>query len=310
MIHVLFTAEPHLWPQYREPLVDACSDAGLEIFLSRDHAPEDVDYIVCAPNGPVTDFSPFVNAKAVLNLWAGVETITHNETLTIPLLRMVDDSLTTGMVEWVTAHVMRHHIGMDTHLHGQDGEWRNETFPPLARNRPVTILGIGALGTACGQALTGLGFQVTGWSRSQKDIDGIRCLSGEDGLKEALTDAHIVVLLLPDTSATENTLNAETLTLLAQGAIVINPGRGPLIDDAALIAALDSGHIAHATLDAFREEPLPKDDPYWSHPKVTVTPHIASVTRPDTASHAIAAQIKRGETGEAFLHEVDRSAGY
>jgi len=223
---------------------------------------------------------------------------------------MVDDSLTNGMVEWVTGHVMRHHLGMDAHILGQDGEWRNEVYPPLARDRPVTILGIGALGSACGAALTALGFPVTGWSRSQKDIDGILCLSGADGLQEALTDAQITVLLLPDTPATENILNAETLALMAEGAFILNPGRGPLIDDQALIAALDSGQIAHATLDAFREEPLPENDPFWSHPKVTVTPHIASITRPETACHTIAAQIKRGETGKPFLHAVDRSAGY
>ncbi len=310
MINVLFSAEPHRWPEYCDPLVAACSDADLEVFLSRDHDPEDVDYIVFAPNGPVTDFSPYVNAKAVMTLWAGVETIVGNKTLTQPLLRMVDDSLTTGMVEWVTGHTMRHHLEMDQHINGQDGVWRAEEYPPLARNRPVTILGIGALGAACGQALTGLGFPVKGWSRSQKSIDGISCYSGQDGLNDALKDAEIVILLLPDTPATENTLNAETLALLAPGAFIINPGRGPLIDDDALLAALDSGHIGHATLDVFRTEPLPKDHLFWGHPKVTVTPHIASVTRPDTASAVIAAQIKRGETGQPFLHVVDRNAGY
>ncbi len=310
MINVLFSAEPHRWGEYRDHLISACSDAGLEVFLSRDHEPEDVDYIVFAPNGPVTDFTPYVNTKAVMNLWAGVETVVGNTTLTQPLLRMVDDSLTTGMVEWVTGHTMRHHLGMDTHIHGQDGAWRDDSYPPLARKRPVTVLGIGALGTACAQALTGLGFPVTGWSRSQKSIPDITCFSGEDGLRKALKGAEIVILLLPDTPATENTLNAETLELLAEGAFVINPGRGPLIDDDALLDALDSGQIAHATLDVFRIEPLPKDHPFWAHPKITVTPHIASITRPDTACHVIAAQIKRGETGEPFLHQVDRSAGY
>lgn len=310
MINVLFSAEPHRWDEYRDHLISACSDAGLEIFLSRDHDPEDVDYIVFAPNGPVTDFTPYVNTKAIMNLWAGVETVVDNKTLTQPLLRMVDDSLTEGMVDWVTGHTMRHHLGMDRHIHGQDGVWREGSYPPLARQRPVTILGIGALGAACGRALMGLGFPVTGWSRSQKSIEGMRCLSGEDGLKEALTDAEIIILLLPDTPATENTLNADTMTLLAEGAFIINPGRGPLIDDDALLAALESGQVAHATLDVFRQEPLPEDHPFWSHPGVTVTPHIASVTRADTACNVIAAQIKRGEGGEPFLHQVDRSAGY
>ena len=310
MLNVLFSADPDRWDEYRDHLISAFADAELDVALSRDHAPADVDYIVFAPNGPVKDFTPYVNTKAVMNLWAGVETVVGNQTLTQPLLRMVDDSLTTGMVEWVTGHAMRHHLGMDAHIHRQDGTWLEGSYPPLARNRPVTVLGIGELGAACAQALSGLGFPVTGWSRTQKSIEGIRCLSGAEGLKEALTDAQIVVLLLPDTPATENTLNSETLSLLEKGAFVINPGRGPLIDDDALLTALENGQVAHATLDVFRVEPLPEEHPFWAHPKVTVTPHIASVTRPETACHVIAAQIKRGEAGEPYLHQVDRSAGY
>ena len=122
--------------------------------------------------------------------------------------------------------------------------------------------------------------------------------------------AQGVVLLLPKTPATENTLNADTLALLAPGAFVLNPGRGPLIDDAALLAALDRGHVGHATLDVFRKEPLPQDDPYWHHLRVTVTPHIASETRPLYAARTIAENIRRGEAGEPFLHLVDPALGY
>ncbi|MEO0929678.1 MAG: NAD(P)-dependent oxidoreductase, partial [Pseudomonadota bacterium] len=188
--------------------------------------------------------------------------------------------------------------------------WRNYIYPPVAKHRPVTILGIGALGAACGQALHHLGFPVTGWSRSAKDIPNIRCLHGDDGLKDALSNAEIVILLLPQTLQTENILNEKTLGLLAKGAFIINPGRGPLIDDAAFLAALESGQINHATLDVFRTEPLPQDHPFWAHPQVTVTPHIASSTRPETASQVIAENIARGEAGKPFLHVVDRSLGY
>ena len=310
MIRVLFSARPAAWADYEAPLRRAFDEAGLTCDLARDHPPAEVDYIVFAPNGPVTDFTPYVNTKLVMGLWAGVETIVGNETLTQPLARMVDDGLTRGMLEYVTGHVLRHHLGMDAHLAGQDGEWRDAIVPPLARERPVTVLGLGALGAACGQALAGLGFPVTGWSRSQKDIAGLTCLSGDDGLRAALTGARIVVLLLPLTPATEDTLNADTLALLAPGACIVNPGRGPLIDDAALLDALDSGQVGAATLDVFRIEPLPRDHPYWAHPRVTVTPHIASATRPDTAAQVIAANIRRGETGQPFLHLVDRDAGY
>jgi glyoxylate/hydroxypyruvate reductase A len=180
----------------------------------------------------------------------------------------------------------------------------------LATERPVTILGLGVLGQACGRALAQLGFPVTGWSRTEKVVQGMTVRHGDDGLTEALTGAEIVVLLLPDTPATTNVLNADRMALLAPGAVIVNPGRGPLIDDDALLAALDSGQISHATLDVFRVEPLPKDHPFWAHPNVTVTPHVASETRPDSASRVIAENVRRGEAGLPFLHVVDRTAGY
>ena len=310
MLNILFSAKPAAWEEYEGPLNAALTEAGLSANLSRTHAPQDVDYIIFAPNGPVTDFRPYTKTKAVMGLWAGVETIVNNETLTQPLCRLVDESLTAGMVEWVTGHTLRHHLGMDTHIFGQDGVWRDDSFPPVAAKRPVTILGIGALGAACGQALAALGFPVTGWSRNPKSITGLRCLHGDDGLREALTDAQIVVLLLPQTPETTNILNAETLALMAKGSFVINPGRGPLIDDEALLAALDAGQIAHATLDVFRIEPLPAEHAYWAHPQVTVTPHIASTTRPETAAQVIVDNIVRGEAGQPFHHLVDRARGY
>jgi glyoxylate/hydroxypyruvate reductase A len=172
------------------------------------------------------------------------------------------------------------------------------------------MLGLGELGTACARALAALNFPVTGWSRRARDIPGLRCLSGEDGLRQALEGAQIVVTLLPKTPGTENLLDAWHLAWLPRGAVIVNPGRGALIDDAALLAALDAGHIGHATLDVFRVEPLPPDHPYWHHPRVTVTPHIAAETRPDSASRVIAENIRRGEAGEPLLHRVDRAAGY
>ncbi|EEB86356.1 2-hydroxyacid dehydrogenase [Roseobacter sp. GAI101] len=308
-LNILFAARPERWTTYEKPLRAALKDEGIDAHLSTDIAPEDVDYIIYAPNSTLQDFTPYIRAKAVLNLWAGVENITGNPTLKIPLARMVDPGLTKGMVEWVTGHVMRYHLGLDTDILKTDATWVPRT-PPLAQERNITILGLGALGTAVSETLVSLGFNVTGWSRSPKDVPGVTCLNGAKGLKQALSTAEIAVLLLPNTSATENTLNAETLALMPKGAFIINPGRGPLIDDDALLAALDSGQIAHATLDVFRIEPLPKDHPYWAHPKVTVTPHIAAETRATTASKVIVDNIRRGQAQEEFLHLVDRNLGY
>ncbi len=308
-LNALFAANPKRWPEYEPELNRAFAEAGLDVYLSQDIAPEQVDYIVYAPGSSVQDFTPFSRLKAVLNLAAGVETITGNQTLKVPFARLVDTGLTQGMVEWVTGHTLRHHLGMDAQIINPTQAWA-PAYPPLSRDRAVTVLGLGTLGLACAEALAALGFNVAGWSRSPKQHDKITCYSGDEGLKQALAHGQICVLLLPSTPGTANTLNAETLALMPRGSFVINPGRGPLIDDTALLAALESGHIAHATLDVFRQEPLPQDSPYWAHPNVTVTPHLASETRADTSSEVVAENIRRCEAGEPLLHLVDRKAGY
>jgi glyoxylate/hydroxypyruvate reductase A len=309
MINVLFAARPDSWDAYREALPAAFAAKGLAVDLRQEFPPEEVDYIVYAPNSRVQDFRPYARAKAVLNLWAGVENVVHNETLTIPLCRMVEDGLTEGMVEWVTGHVLRHHLGIDRCLAQQDGQWR-PIYPPLARDRRVVVLGLGELGSACARMLSALKFDVAGWSRTPRTLEGVETFSGDAGLRAALTGAEIVVLLLPLTPATENLMTAERLAWLSRGAVLLNPGRGALIDDEALLAALDAGQLSHATLDVFRTEPLPPDHPFWGHPKVTVTPHVASETRPRTASMTIAENVRRGEAGEPFLYMVDRTRAY
>ncbi|WP_170440309.1 2-hydroxyacid dehydrogenase [Ruegeria arenilitoris] len=308
-VNVLFSARPTLWPVY-EPLLNiGLADAGIKATIATDLPPDQVDYIVYAPNGGLLDFTPYTRAKAVLSLWAGVEKIASNDTLTVPLARMVDHGLTQGMTEWVVGHVLRYHLGIDRHITVQDGVWAPDP-PPLATQRSVCVLGLGALGQAAAQALAALNFNVTGWSRSAKDVSGVTCLHGPDGLRVALSQAEILVLLLPETAATDNTLNADTLALLPKGARILNPGRGPLINDEALLQALNTGQVGHATLDVFRTEPLPPDHPYWAHPNVTVTPHIASETRPETAAQVICENIQRSESGRPLLHLVDRALGY
>ncbi|MEJ1991798.1 MAG: glyoxylate/hydroxypyruvate reductase A [Maritimibacter sp.] len=308
-VKVQFLARSGQFEIYRPHLEAALTEAGVAAELGTDFAPGEVDYLVYAPHGGALDFTPYVKAKAVLGLWAGVESIITNPTLTMPYARMVDHGLTEGMVEFVVGHVLRHHLGMDQDICRTEARWQVHV-PPLARNRRVGVLGLGALGSACAQALAGLNFDVAGWSRRAKELPGVACFAGDEGLRDVLARSEILVLLLPATPATENVLNAETLALLPKGAAVVNPGRGALIEDAALLAALEAGQVGHATLDTFRVEPLPEDHPYWTHPRVTVTPHIASETRPETAAQVIAENIRRGEAGEPFLHLVDKAAGY
>lgn len=306
---ILFAAGEGDFAEYAPHLQDALAEAGLEAALLTDAPPERVDYIIYAPANPLRDFSPFTRCKAVLSLWAGVERIVGNPTLTQPLARMVDPALTRGMVEYVTGHVLRYHLGLDAHIHARAGDWV-AVPPPLAGARVVGFLGLGALGQACADALRGLGFQVIGWSRSPKTLPGIPCHHGDEGLKTVLQQSEILVTLLPHTSTTENLLDARRFGFCRSGLCLINPGRGALIDEAALIDALDAGPVQHATLDVFRTEPLPEDHPFWHHPKVTVTPHIAAATRAETAARVIVENIARVEGGAPLLNEVCRTRGY
>lgn len=306
---ILMAAGPGNWDRYCGPIKSALAQVGIAGDLVQDAAPDQVDYIVYAPSAALQDFTPYTRCKAVLSLWAGVERIVGNASLTQPLCRMVDPALTMGMVEWVVGHALRHHLSLDRYIINPTRAW-DHTCPPLARDRKVAMLGIGALGEACSRALMALNFNVEGWSRGPKSLPGLVTHHGRDGLKAALSGADIIVTLLPRTPDTENTLDAETLGWTKPGAVILNPGRGALIDDDALLAALDSNQISHATLDVFRVEPLPQDHPFWSNPRVTVTPHIAADTRPDTSAEVIVENIRRGEANEPFINLVDRARGY
>jgi len=310
-INLLFNVTPALFEEYREPILDALRRRSIDARASLlgDIAHQDVDYIIHATGGPITDFAPFSNARAVLSLWAGVEKIVGNATLTQPLCRMVDDGLRQGMVEWVVGHTLRLHLGMDRYVCEKPLTW-SQHVPPLAKDRSVTVLGLGELGSAAATALTHLGFRVTGWSRSLREVPAVRCLAGTENLPQALASAEILVGLLPQTPETVDLLNAERLALLPKGSFILNAGRGTLIDDDALIAALDSGQVAQATLDVFRTEPVPSGHPFWSHPGVTISPHIAAATRVASAAENIADNIARAESATPLMNLVDRTLSY
>jgi glyoxylate/hydroxypyruvate reductase A len=198
---------------------------------------------------------------------------------------------------------------MDRYVCQKPLTW-SQHVPPLATDRSVTVLGLGELGSAAASALVQLGFRVTGWSRSLREVPGVRCLAGTESLPQALASAEILIGLLPQTPETIDLLNAERLALLPKGSFIINAGRGTLIDDDALIAALDSGRVAQATLDVFRTEPVPSGHPFWSHPGVTISPHVAAATRVGTAAENIADNIARAESGTPLMNLVDRTLSY
>ena len=254
----------------------------------------------------------FPNLKAILSLGAGVEHVLRDPELpaAVPIARLIDPGLKTGMVEFVVMEVLRHHRREPEYrAQQQAGEWRllRQT---LSRDRRIGILGLGHLGSACGEMLTRFGFPVAGWSRSVKELPGIDCYSGEDGLFALLERSDILVCLLPLTPDTEDILDATTLGALPRGAVLINAARGKHVVDDDLIGALDSGQLSRASLDVYREEPLPIDHPFWTHPKIEMYPHAAAWTLPESASPVIADNIRRARAGEPLNGQIDVTRGY
>jgi glyoxylate/hydroxypyruvate reductase len=306
---VLPADEQAAFPQALEAAV---ARSGRALRVVPDAAPEEVDYLVWNIDSGVTDFAPYTRLCAILNTWAGVEGVVGRVRWPdhVPLVRMVEPGMNEGMAEYFTAHVLRYHLDIDrAQAQSAAGLWQ-KWEPPVARDRTVGILGLGALGTATAAMLAPIGFRLLGWSRTAKALPGVDCRHGADGLDAVLSQAEILVLVLPLTPATRDLIDDRTLSLLPRGACLINAGRGPLIDDDALLRALASGQLRHATLDVFRDEPLPPGHPFWRHAQITVTPHIAAITRPGTAAEAIVAQIGRDLDGLVLQHVVDPARGY
>jgi glyoxylate/hydroxypyruvate reductase A len=258
------------------------------------------------------DMQRYPNLKAIFNLGAGVDALLKDTTLpdNVPLVRLVDEGLTQGMSEYVLMHVLRYHRrGPEFEESQRRSRW-DPLLYPLARDRKVGILGLGVLGSDAARKLVALDFDVAGWSRTPKSVAGVESFHGADGLNPFLNRTEILVCLLPLTKETTGIVNAKTLAQLPKGAAVINAGRGGHVVQDELLAALDSGHIAYATLDVFTPEPLPNEHPFWTHPRVTVTPHVASLTQPETAALVVLEGIRRIERGELPENVVDRRLGY
>ncbi len=249
------------------------------------------------------------NLKAVFSLGAGVEHITDPPP-GIPVVRLVDPVLTRGMTEYVTARVLHYFREFDHYARSQRrGQWRKRRFRLAAECR-VGVMGLGVLGGDAAAALAAMGFAVAGWSATEKRSEGIEGFHGESGLVPFLERTHILVCLLPLTAETEDIVNARTLAALPRGAYLINAARGGHVDEDALLAALESGQLAGATLDVFKTEPLPAGHPFWRTASLIITPHIASLTVPSSATAVIAADIERIRDGLAPRHAVDPARGY
>jgi glyoxylate/hydroxypyruvate reductase len=252
------------------------------------------------------------NLKLILSLGAGVDHILCDPHLPrgVPIVRLVDPYLIDAMSEYVVLQVLRlHRQDLDYRAQQEAAIW-GELEQKNAGERPIGILGFGAIGQDAGRRLKGLGFDVALWGRREKTVEGLVGYAGESGLPALLGRSEILVCLLPLTAATQGILNASTFALLPQGAGLINAGRGGHLVEEDLIPALDAGRLSAAALDVFREEPLPPAHPFWRHPRILVTPHIAGATNPGTAAPIVLDNIRRFEEGRALLNQVDPAQGY
>ncbi|MGQ7244375.1 2-hydroxyacid dehydrogenase [Salinicola sp. V024] len=278
------------------------------------HNPGDVEAVTYAVVWKPAEgaFLPFPNLKAIVSLGAGIDHVLADTKLPrqIPIIRTVGTDLTQRMREYVALHVLSHHRDMPTISANQRArQWKQLVVPP-ATDRPVGVMGLGNLGSAAASTLSALGFETLGWSRTQREIEGITTFAGDAEFAAFLGRCQILVCLLPLTDATTGILNAELFAKLPKGASVINVGRGPHLVDDDLLAALDSGQLSHATLDVFHVEPLPSEHPLWSHPKITVTPHIASLIDAPTGSRIVSANIERFEREGSVPDLADAERGY
>jgi len=273
--------------------------------------PAAIDYaLVWQP--PRGELKRYPNLKAIFSVGAGIDHLASDPDLPqgIPVVRMVEPGLTAGMSEYVVLAVLNHHRFMlDYAAQRREKLWAEIPQIP-AEGRQVGVLGLGVLGRDALDKLKPFGFRLAGWSRTPKSITGVTCFHGSGGLDEFLAGTDILICLLPLTDETRNLLNADVFARLPAGAAVINVGRGGQLVEDDLLEALDSGQVSGATLDVFQKEPLPEDHPFWDHPRVFITPHIASMTIPASAVRAVVANIQRLEAGEALQHVVDLKRGY
>lgn len=252
------------------------------------------------------------NLRLIVCLGAGVDAIISDPTFPrhLPVVRLVDPYMTAAMSEYVVFQVLRlHRQDLDYLAQQRAAEWR-EHPQKNAAERPVGILGFGTLGQDAGKKLKALGFDVAGWSRRPKDVPGIPTYAGAAGFDAILARSEILVSLLPLTRETEALLDARALARLPRGAAIVNAGRGRTLVEADLLAALDSGQLSGAVLDVFQAEPLPPDHPFWRHPRIVVTPHIAADTHPATAIAAVVEAIREFEAGLKLTNRVDLDTGY
>lgn len=277
---------------------------------------EDIRYALVWKQKPGS-LSNLPNLQVIFSLGAGVDHVFHDPHIPdVPLVRIISDDLTMRMTEYVVWQVLDHHrLGRRYRKQQQNHVWHEDRRQPAAYEVTVGILGLGVLGRDAVEKLKLLGFNVTGWSRREQAIEGAKTFHGKEGLGEFLASADILVCLLPLTPETKGILSMSMFARLKSegplGApVLINAGRGGLQNEADILAALDRGLLSAAMLDVFTQEPLPADNPLWSHPKVTITPHAAATSSAVALVPQIIKQLEAFERGDTLQNIVDRKTQY
>jgi glyoxylate/hydroxypyruvate reductase A len=305
-VNILFASEKEK-PDFWFPLLQQALPRD-RFFAWPDTNGGDIDLALVATHPPGT-FAELKKLKLIQSLWMGVENIVADPDLPrgVPVARLIDPGMVAAMGETVAAYVLDWHRHFYLYRRWQAAKAWKRRRQYLASDRSVAILGLGELGATVAARLLGMGFQVAGWSRRPKSLPGVHCSTD---LGEVLSRSDAVVCLLPLTEHTRGILNAAALARIRKDGCVINLARGGHVVIPDLLAALDAGHLAHAYLDVFETEPLPADSPLWTHPGVTVTPHIAALSEPRTSVGKIAENVELVRRGALPRNLVDFAAGY
>ena len=292
--------------------LDALSAALPEADIARwPDVPAAVDYLVVW-KPPAEVFARVPVVKAIFNLGAGVDALLNVPNLPpgVPVVRVEDAGMAEQMADYVLLAVLAAYRGADVYARQQAaGQWLQHPHRP-GSGFGIGVLGLGVLGQVVAATVAAAGFPVAGWSRERRTVPGVSAFAGIGELPAFLARSQGLVCLLPSTPATRDLLDRERLSALPKGAHVVNVARGDILVDADLLALLDAGHLAGATLDVFRDEPLPADHPFWRHPRIVVTPHVSAITLVAESAAQIAAKIRRLESGLAVTGIVDRGRGY
>ncbi len=269
----------------------------------------DIEWVIVWKHNPGV-LNDFPNLKLIASYGAGVENILSDPALPegVPITRLVDDTLSDQMAEFVLAGILNHRLHLTYYREQQAAsQWRGKEF---LKGTNVTILGLGELGSTTARLLRDNSYNVSGWSRSEKNIDGVKSYFGNDQLNQSVSDADIAVCLLPLTPATTGVLNADLFGAMKKGSYLINVGRGDHLNENDLMTVLAQEHLSGALLDVFSTEPLPQDHAFWKHPKIHVTPHISSPTDKEKVARQILDNYHRMKQGEPLENKVDPARSY